>query len=139
VANPTHTYTASATFTVPLAVTDPSTPAQSATVTHTVTVASPVVATFTSSPAHPIIGGTVTFTSTVTGGTTPYVYAWTFGDGGTSAVANPTHAYATTGAFTVTLTVTDSSTPTQSTTATNTVTVASPVVATYTSSPAHPI
>ncbi len=102
-------------------------------------VASPVVATFTSSPAHPIIGGTVTFTSTVTGGTTPYVYAWTFGDGGTSAVANPTHAYATAGTFTVTLTVTDSSTPTQSSTATNTVTVASPVVATFTSSPAHPI
>jgi subtilase family serine protease len=34
-------------------------------------------------------------------------HAWTFGDGGTSAVANPRHIYARTGAYSVTETVTD--------------------------------
>ena len=34
-------------------------------------------------------------------------YAWTFGDGGNSAQANPSHSYATAGTFVATLTVTD--------------------------------
>ena len=34
-------------------------------------------------------------------------YAWTFGDGGTSTVASPTHTYAAFGTYTATLTVTD--------------------------------
>lgn len=33
--------------------------------------------------------------------------SWTFGDGGNSTAANPTHAYAATGTYTVALTVTD--------------------------------
>lgn len=35
-------------------------------------------------------------------------YSWTFGDGGTANTSQPTHAYITTGTFTVTLTVTSS-------------------------------
>jgi len=34
-------------------------------------------------------------------------WAWTFGDGGTSDLANPSHTYASVGLYTVTLTVTD--------------------------------
>ncbi|GGP07698.1 glycosyl hydrolase [Nonomuraea glycinis] len=34
-------------------------------------------------------------------------YAWTFGDGGTSTAANPTHTYTTNGTYTATLTVRD--------------------------------
>jgi chitinase len=34
-------------------------------------------------------------------------FAWSFGDGGTSTSANPSHAYSTAGAYTATLTVTD--------------------------------
>lgn len=34
-------------------------------------------------------------------------YAWTFGDGGTSNIANPTHIYQKAGSYTATLTVTD--------------------------------
>jgi gliding motility-associated-like protein len=37
----------------------------------------------------------------------PRTWAWNFGDGGTSALQNPTHAYAATGTYTVTLTITD--------------------------------
>jgi len=46
-------------------------------------------------------------------------YAWTFGDGGTSAAQNPSHTYAAAGSYPVTLTVTDnagaSSSPTSQT------------------------
>jgi PKD repeat protein len=48
---------------------------------------------------------TVAFTSR-TSGSAPTAYAWNFGDGRTSAEANPTHTYAQAGAYTVTLTVT---------------------------------
>src|SRR5207247_371119 len=34
-------------------------------------------------------------------------YSWTFGDGGTAAVQNPSHSYAAAGTYSVTLTVTD--------------------------------
>ena len=45
--------------------------------------------------------GSVDTDGTITG------WAWNFGDGGTSTLANPTHVYAATGTFNVTLTVTD--------------------------------
>jgi PKD repeat protein len=52
------------------------------------------------------INFTVQFSSLVTGGTTPYTYSWHFGDGGTSASANPIHTYTVVGNFTAYLTVT---------------------------------
>lgn len=51
---------------------------------------------------------TVSFTNTTTGpGTLSYL--WSFGDGNTSTQQNPTHTYAATGNYTVTLAVTSSS------------------------------
>jgi len=47
----------------------------------------------------------VSFSSHVSGGTGSYSYFWTFGDGGTSTSANPTHTYKTPGTYTVQLTV----------------------------------
>lgn len=44
---------------------------------------------------------TVQFTDTTTGGAT--AWAWTFGDGATSALQNPTHSYGTAGVYRVTL------------------------------------
>src|SRR2546425_154520 len=52
-------------------------------------------------------GISVNFTASVTGGTPPYTYHWDFGDGGQSDATNPTHTYATTGAYRVSVTVTD--------------------------------
>ena len=56
-------------------------------------------------------GTSVQFTSTVSSGTPPYTYAWIFGGGGTSTLANPTHTFTSLGCGTVnfnnTLTVTD--------------------------------
>ena len=40
---------------------------------------------------------------------------WTFGDGGTSTLANPSHTYAAAGSYTATLTVTDDNGATDST------------------------
>ena len=51
-------------------------------------------------------------------------YAWTFGDGGTSSLQQPTHTYARDGQFQVRLTVTD--TANQTATTTRTVAVGSP-------------
>jgi PKD repeat protein len=41
------------------------------------------------------------------GGSSPFTYLWTFGDGGTSTAASPTHTYTTMGAYTVNLQITD--------------------------------
>ena len=56
----------------------------------------------------PWAGFSVSFTSTVSGGTPPYTYYWDFGDGGSSIQANPSHTYVTYGDFNIRLTVTDS-------------------------------
>lgn len=72
------------------------------------------------SGAAPLI---VNFDPTVTGGLTPYTYAWTFGDGGSSTIASPSHTYTSAGTYTVTLIVTDTETNAQVKSVTSTVTV----------------
>jgi hypothetical protein len=60
-------------------------------------------------PYYGVTGETVGFSSNGSHDTDGSVvsYFWTFGDGGTSTNANPTHAYASEGNYTVTLTVAD--------------------------------
>jgi PKD repeat protein len=70
----------------------------------------------------------VQFTSTVSGGLTPYTYSWTFGDGSTSSTANPMHTYTSAGTYTVTLVVTDTETNRQIESSTATITVSSPSI-----------
>jgi PKD repeat protein len=53
-------------------------------------------------------GSSFKFTGSVSGGTAPLKYAWTFGDGSTaSGSLTPSHTYADNGTYTATLTVTD--------------------------------
>ncbi|HEV2362473.1 MAG TPA: PKD domain-containing protein, partial [Acidimicrobiales bacterium] len=66
---------------------------------------------------------TTSFTSSATGGTAPYTYKWTFGDGSTSTSQNPSHTYTKAGNFTATVTVTDSSSPAKTATASVPITV----------------
>ena len=101
--NPTHAYATAGTFTVTIKATNTGgTGIMSKSVV--VKVLAPVVS-FSFSPTAPTTGQTVTFADTSTN--TPTSWAWTFGDGSTSTVKNPTHPYATAGAFTVTLKATN--------------------------------
>jgi uncharacterized delta-60 repeat protein len=70
----------------------------------------PLQATSSAAPTSGPVPLTVNFTGSATGGVPPYSYAWTFGDGGTSAVQNPSHTYSGVGTFNAVLTVTDSAT-----------------------------
>ena len=54
---------------------------------------------------------TVTFLAMLSGGTSPYKFSWSFGDGTTSTLGSPTHTYQSFGTYTVALSVTDSSIP----------------------------
>lgn len=57
---------------------------------------------FTFSPSAPASAASVTFADTSSG--SPASWAWSFGDGSTSTLRNPSHIYASAGAYTVTLT-----------------------------------
>jgi PKD repeat protein len=68
-----------------------------------ITVVGPVLADFTASVASGTAPLSVTFTDTSTG---PVLSrSWDFGDGGVSALANPTHVYTVPGDYTVSYTV----------------------------------
>ena len=54
-------------------------------------------------------------------------YAWTFGDGGTSTQANPTHSYSAANTYTVNLTVTDNDGASTTATTTATISASTPV------------
>jgi hypothetical protein len=86
----------------------------------TSTDAGPTVS-FTYSPSPTYTGEKTTFTPSVSGGATPYSYAWAFGDGSSSSATSPVHQYGASGALTGYLNVTDADGVTVSYSATVTV------------------
>lgn len=54
-----------------------------------------------------VAGAPVSFVSDPSGGTPPYVYAWSFGDGASSIAPNPSHTYSAAGNYSVKLWVND--------------------------------
>jgi PKD repeat protein len=63
------------------------------------------VTAFAADTVTPSVGQTVTFTDQSTN--TPTSWSWTFGDGGTSTLQNPAHAFTISGTYTVVLTATN--------------------------------
>ena len=116
-AGPFHTYTKAGTYAVSMTVSDSSNPQLTATQNGSVVVSTtppPPSGTLTASaliPATGVVGQAVSFSSTVSGGTAPYTYAWSFGDGGSSTQASPSYTYAQAGTYAVSVTVSDSSNP----------------------------
>ena len=106
---PSHTYANQRSFTVTLTVADSA--ADSITLSATLQVVSqplPLSSSFGYSPSVPVAGATVTFTSTVNGGTAPYLYSWNSGDGNTRNGPSFGHVYTNAGNYSIILTVTDS-------------------------------
>jgi len=71
-----------------------------------ITVHAPPIFNFTAPVAPCDTPALVTFSPTVTG-TPPYMYQWSFGDGGTANAVSPSHTYHNPGPYTVRLIVTD--------------------------------
>lgn len=101
--NPVHTYLNSGVYTVSLTIDGPD-GEDTLTRTNYIHVNDPVppVASFSAAPLSGTRPLTVAFTDLSTGTVTSW--DWTFGDGQTSMMPNPTHSYAMAGVYTVTLT-----------------------------------
>ena len=68
----------------------------------------PLSAAASANPVAGLVPLAVAFTGTAVGGTPPYTYAWSFGDGTVdSSEKDPPHTYAQVGSFSAVLTVTD--------------------------------
>jgi len=135
-----HAYSAAGTFTVILTVKDEGTPQQTATSQQTVTVTSPpptLTASFTYNPSSPQVGQQITFTASSSGGTAPYTFSWSFGDGSSTTGSTAAHTYSSAGTFNVVLSVKDSGSPQQSASSQQSVTVSNPAPSSLTSSFTH--
>jgi len=107
---PTHSYTSAEIFDVILTVRDSN--SQTVSSSQLVTVLNPLPtaqlsASFTYEPRSVTTATTVSFTASVTAGTSPYNYGWDLGDGTSSSAAHTSHLYAYSGTYTAQLTVTD--------------------------------
>ena len=131
--NPSHAYATAGSKTVTLTVTSSS---GSNSVSRVVAVAAALTASFTFSPASPTAGQSVQFTDTSTG--SPTLWQWAFGDGSTSTVRNPSHAYGAAGSYSVTLTVMNAAGQ-NSTSRVLTVTPGAALAASFAFSPSSPI
>jgi PKD repeat protein len=120
-ATPIHAYASLGTYTAILVVSDGYTSSAPSSATVTITNRNPVANA--GGPYAGVRGQAITFNGTGSSDPDgdPLTYAWNFGDGATGTGATPTHAYASLGTFTVTLTVNDGYT--NSAPATTTVTI----------------
>src|SRR5437773_2175633 len=85
-----------------------------------------LLASFTYNPSSPQTGQTVSFTGSVSGGSPPYSYSWSFGDGSTGMGSSPQRTYSSAGSYMTSLTVKDSSIPQQTATSQKAVSATSP-------------
>ncbi|GAB4406115.1 MAG: hypothetical protein OHK0039_07600 [Bacteroidia bacterium] len=106
--HPAHTYVAPGLYNVSLIVTDALNCRDTVVRPSVIQVHTGPTAGFTYAPQQGCEPLTVNFQSTATAGSLPIVqHQWTFGDGGSALVANPTYAYSVPGVYTVRLIVID--------------------------------
>jgi len=101
----THAYTAQGVYVVNLNVTDANAVLNSSSVTVTV-VAGPAV-TASASKTSVDVGSALTFSSTSSGGVSPYTYNWSFADGKHASGASTSYTYTAAGTYKVVLNLTD--------------------------------
>jgi PKD repeat protein len=126
--SPTHAYTTTGSFTLTLTVNDGIT--NSAPATSTVAISNQGPTANAGGPYSGVRNTAISFSGAGSNDADgdPLTYSWNFGDGSAPGVGlAPTHAYATTGAFTVTLTVNDGTTNSAPATSTVTITNRAPV------------
>ncbi len=99
--NPTHAYNTTGTFPVHFWANETTGLLRSRESNFTMTVNALPTAVLTSSPDPTDIGIPVHFTSTVTGGSPAFTYAWAFGDGTTGTGASAWHNYTAAGTYKV--------------------------------------
>jgi len=129
--NPTHVYTTKGIYTVSLTVSGLGGD-DTETKTGLITVYENVSTQFNGIPTSGIAPLTVDFTNQTSGDFTSQ--SWSFGDGGTSDLLNPSHVYMTGGTYDVSLTAIGPG-GTDTETKTNYITVYTPVVAGFAASP----
>ncbi len=106
--NPLHTYSGVGNFNVSLRIKNSFGCSSILTKPQYIHIGSGVHADFTHTAANTCNPPVIINFQNLSVGTGALTYQWTFGDGGTSTLANPTYAYNTPGSFTVRLIVTNS-------------------------------
>jgi gliding motility-associated-like protein len=104
--NPTHVYTAAGLYAIRLIVTTDN--GCKDTITQSITIyPQPTATSFTiNAGSQCLTGNSFAFTTNATVASGTITYSWNFGDGSTSTLQNPTHAYATAGTYPVRLVIT---------------------------------
>jgi PKD repeat protein len=105
--NPTHTYMEAGDYSVIFTVTDYQFQTCYDSTTATITDDGGDFTCDADGPYYGMIGESIQFYGSASGGNKPYSWDWTFGDGDTSELQNSTHTYTEVGEYSVTLTVTD--------------------------------
>ncbi len=104
-AAPTHSYATAGTYTVTLIVTT-NNGCKDTLVKQAIVNPKPLLSFAPSTTAQCLNGNSFTFTNSSSIASGSMSYSWSFGDGGTSGVASPTHVYAAAGTYTVKLVIT---------------------------------
>jgi len=105
-ASPSHAYAGTGTFRVNVTQTDAAGVEANASVS--VEVEPLPTLTIGSNRTTTVVGAPVTFYANVSGGTAPYRFSWSFGDGTHSGFPSPFHVFSTAGTFTVQVWTNDS-------------------------------
>jgi PKD repeat protein len=101
-ASPSYEYTSPGTYTVALTVIGPG-GSDTETKVDYITIYEEIIANFSAAPTSGASPMNVSFSDLSTGEVTSW--SWTFGDGGSSSLPNPSHQYTSPGLYTITLTV----------------------------------